>query len=262
MPLFVRTTLLNSPLLKHQETSQRTRSLLFLALGAAAADVAGVSSVEIYESGVGALNLPLLAGMNVGARATRSCDLRFLDLMGTLASTGTPLPVSFDLPFMAFTKGEMIRSLREAGLEEVATLTTSCVHYPLRELGPAKQCGVCPACIGRRQALAAAGIADPPERYRYDLFSADVAIPSEHQQFLRANLLQVARLGELTSVSQLPSWFVQHAHDCALATSEQELRSWTELMGRYRSEWLGLVATCRDRDVLWAALLSMPARAA
>ena len=261
-PLFVRTTLLRPPRISYQETSQRTRSLLFLALGAAAADVAGVPSVELYESGVGALNLPLMAGMIIGARTTRSCEPQFLELVGALASIGTPQAVTFSLPFIRSTKAEVVRSLKDCGLQEVVPLTNSCIHYPLRERGLAKQCGVCPACIGRRQALAGADVYDSATQYKYDIFDPRAVIPLNDLQYLHANLFQVARLGELGDSAEPPSCFSRHLRSAGLAGTDQDLAYWTGLMHRYRNEWLTLVAACGSRNVPWARLLSTVHRVA
>lgn len=56
---------------KNQETSQRSRSFLYAALGAITAIMHGQRTIEMFESGVGAINLPLMAGM-VGSRALRN----------------------------------------------------------------------------------------------------------------------------------------------------------------------------------------------
>ncbi|MDP6547125.1 MAG: hypothetical protein QGH60_24375, partial [Phycisphaerae bacterium] len=58
-PLIVKTSMVNAPALSKQETSQRCRSILFLGTGGVAASMAGASEVEVYENGVGAVNLPL-----------------------------------------------------------------------------------------------------------------------------------------------------------------------------------------------------------
>ena len=60
-----------------REKSQRARSLLFAAVGGVAAAMTGQSDVEIFESGIGAINVPLMAGM-VGSKATRGSHPEFL----------------------------------------------------------------------------------------------------------------------------------------------------------------------------------------
>jgi hypothetical protein len=69
-PLGVKARVCRSGLGK-PEPSGRGRSVLFTALGAVAADLAGAHEIEVFESGVGAMNVPLMAGMT-GSMSTRS----------------------------------------------------------------------------------------------------------------------------------------------------------------------------------------------
>jgi hypothetical protein len=128
----------------------------------------GQRSVELFESGIGAINLPLMAGM-VGSKATRSSHPEFLRLMSRLVSLVADTEIEFSLPFFSKTKGEVTKKLAELGLQELAVLTASCVGFPLRN-SKAKQCGVCPACVFRRQAMQVAGIPEPVQSYEHDFF--------------------------------------------------------------------------------------------
>src|SRR6266498_5474825 len=70
-----------------------------------------------------------------------------------------------------------------------------------------KQCGVCPACVLRRQAMAVAGIAEAEETYKYDfLGSLDGVsrIPSKKLLHLKAFLMQVASLKDVCAGAPLP----------------------------------------------------------
>ena len=104
--LAVRAALVRPPLLKEQELSQRCRSFLFCSLGAVVASISGSHAVEVYESGVGALNLPPMAGMAVGARSTKGCHPNFLRLMSEVASSIAQRSITFELPFADSTKAE------------------------------------------------------------------------------------------------------------------------------------------------------------
>ena len=53
------------------ESTQRSRSFLYIAIGAAIAEMLGKSCVRFYENGVISLNLPICAQV-VGAKATRT----------------------------------------------------------------------------------------------------------------------------------------------------------------------------------------------
>jgi len=165
-PLIVKVAMIWSSDLdkKQEERSQRCRSFLFATLGAIAAIMNRQKSVEMFESGVGAINMPLMAGM-VGSKATRSSHPQFLRLMSRLASLVAETNIEFCLPFLHRTKGEVTKVLADFGLHALAVKTTSCVGYPLRH-SLAKQCGICPACIFRRQAMLTAGISEPNGSYR------------------------------------------------------------------------------------------------
>lgn len=257
IPIIVRTTLRQAPLLKHQELSQRCRSFLFLAIGGAVAATVGASDVEIYESGVGVLNLPSMTGMLVGARATRSCHPELVRLMTQLVSAAAGRRIAFSEPFVHHTKSEVVRAFAEAGLQAVVPLTASCVHYPVRIRGTAKQCGLCFACIGRRQALFAAGVDDPVNQYRRDIFDPQCDATPTDLESLRADLFQIARLAELSS-SEPPAWFSRHLYGSHVAQPGDLAEPWCELMLRYRAEWLRWIEHARQQRLKWAELVNTP----
>jgi hypothetical protein len=91
-----------------QEQSQRSRAFLFAAAAAAMAQACKVRDIEVFENGVGAINLPLMTGMLAGGMATRGAHPTFLRLMGQLASSVAEQPVRYILPFAARTKAEML----------------------------------------------------------------------------------------------------------------------------------------------------------
>ena len=119
-------------LVGREETSQRSRSFLFTAVGGVVAWASGSSRLEIYELGIGAINAPLLAAMH-GSQATRSTHPEFLLRMSRLLSLAAERQIEVCLPFKKMTKGEVVRTLNADGLREIVPLTASCVHYPLRQ---------------------------------------------------------------------------------------------------------------------------------
>jgi 7-cyano-7-deazaguanine synthase in queuosine biosynthesis len=257
IPIFVRTTLKRAPALKHQELSQRCRSFLFLAIGGAVAATVGAGNVEIYESGVGVLNLPSMTGMLVGARATRSCHPELVRLMTELISAVAGQPLGFSLPFIQQTKSEVVRAFLDEDLQPIVALTTSCVHYPIRIRGSAKQCGTCFACIGRRQALFAANVDDPVSQYQHDIFNVAGDVAPMDLESLRADLFQVARLAELSS-HELPAWFSRHLYGSHVVRMGDSAAPWRDLMLRYRAEWLRMIDYGRERHLKWAELVNAP----
>jgi 7-cyano-7-deazaguanine synthase in queuosine biosynthesis len=155
--------------LSMQEQSQRTRAFLFTACGAIAAKMLGVSKVELFENGVGAINLPPMMGMVFGALSTRGCQPIFLRRMSELCSAVMEEEICFELPFAKSTKAEVLRSLGEYDLATLTQSSQSCAHTSLRVPGKT-HCGHCPACIERRQAFSIAGVRDDPSVYESDIF--------------------------------------------------------------------------------------------
>jgi 7-cyano-7-deazaguanine synthase in queuosine biosynthesis len=260
-PLVLRTTMMNPPSLKQQELSQRCRAFLFTALGGAVASLTGSREIEVFESGVGAINLPPMAGMVSGGRTTKGCHPQFLRLMGELVSHVAQREIKFTLPFKAYTKAQIVRTLREDHLSHLAAKTVSCVHYPLREKGTAKQCGVCMGCIGRRQSLIQAGVPEDAALYKHDLFDSVQranAIPVDELSPLKAMLMQVAELEELSADGQKPELFRRYVFGTQLLAPNEPVEQWVEVMRRYREEWMDLIAEANSRGIGWAKLLPEP----
>ena len=239
-----------------EERSQRCRSFLFAAVGGVVAAMQRTSTVEMFESGIGAINLPLMAGM-VGSKATRSSHPEFLRLMSSLVTLAAKRQIEFRLPFMDQTKGEMVKGLAELGLKKLACATMSCVHYPLRERN--KQCGVCPACILRQQAMMVAGIREPRGTYKYNPFGPSRQvnrIPEKRLRFLKAFLMQVAHLSVLDTQGDLPRSLRRHLFGSKIVSHGESPHPIIELLRQYRHEWLDIIADGKERGWHWASLLS------
>jgi 7-cyano-7-deazaguanine synthase in queuosine biosynthesis len=242
---------------KQQEQSQRGRSFLFLAIGAIAAIMQGQHSVELFESGIGAINLPLMAGM-VSSKATRSSHPEFLRLMSRLVSLVADTEIEFSLPFFSNTKGEVTKKLAELGLQDLAVLTASCVGYPLRH-SKAKQCGVCPACLFRRQAMHVAGIPEPDHSYKHDLFAPPFLfepVSLERLNYLKAFLMQVAQLNNVEHGEQLPRAFERHVVGTGILQRGQSQKGLIDLLVRYRDEWMTIATHARRYGHGWARWLA------
>ena len=247
---------------RDQESTQRSRTFLYAALAGVVAAQCGASEVEMYESGVGAVNLPLQD--SVGWRATRRCHPQFLELMGRLVEMVVESPIKFRLPFIDLTKAEVIRRLAGRGLDDLIRDTFSCVHFP-RPRQTHSQCGLCPGCLFRRQALAAAGMSSLDGPYQRDIFGgtdAVNAIPEHHLRYLKAILAQVDDLEELESGGAIPTSFVSHLVGTLIVDHVDYLNPYIKLFLRYRREWLDVLATVRGQDYSWAAWLPTPSKVA
>ena len=154
-----------------EEKSQRTRALVFLALGAATALQAQTDTLWVYENGVGAMNLPLNAAQ-LGVDNYRGVHPRSLIMAEGLIQIALEQPIRIQNRFLFHTKGEMCGVLPATGLAEVVQETVSCDAYPLR-IPDKSHCGRCTSCILRRQALHCSGLMshDPPQDYQYDVLT-------------------------------------------------------------------------------------------
>lgn len=239
------------------ETSHRCRSFLFTALASVVAAVEGSDRVEIYESGIGAVNLPLTSGMS-GWKTTRSTHPHFLRTMSQLVSLVAGRAISFELPFIDQTKASMVAVLAKDGLNELALSTVSCILHPLRR-GNTKQCGICPACVFRRYALQAAHIPEPPQAYQHDLFGSATAfnrVPKKRLRALQAFLWQAERLAELDDEKAVPKFFRNHLLGTKVVLDETTLPPFVDLFRRYRREWLELAARGQTLEWPWADWLA------
>ncbi|MGQ0620873.1 MAG: 7-cyano-7-deazaguanine synthase [Panacagrimonas sp.] len=169
--------------MKRQEPSQRSRGFLFGVAAALVARACDLHEVEVFENGVGAINLPLTSGGLSGGLATRGAHPSFLRMLSSLVSSVMEREMRFSLPFMEKTKGEMLLKLKANQLERWAELSHSCVHTSPRVRGQ-PHCGQCPACIERRQAFAVAGISET-HTYKTDVFATD-ALKPEWARYLRS----------------------------------------------------------------------------
>jgi hypothetical protein len=167
------------------ERSRRSRSLLFLALGAALS-ASGGAPLCLAENGFTSLNPPLMAESG-GALSTRTTHPALLSgLVEALAEVGVDLDLHNR--FAELTKGEMFAEVREQlGAERAGALlsTTHSCGKPSQGVpghSPGTHCGVCLGCLVRRAAFIAA-----------DLDDETVYIEQELSGYVRAKYLSAKR---------------------------------------------------------------------
>ena len=178
----------------HEEKSQRTRALLFLAFGAITALQARADTLHVFENGVGALNLPLNA-TQLGTDNYRGVHPRSLGMAEALFESILGESIHIENPYMFATKAEMCRSLPAAGLADVVRETVSCEGYPQRVPNQA-QCGICTSCVLRRQSIFCAGLKDhdPGGAYRHDIFKGLSNLSAEEGHGFGVMSEQVSRI--------------------------------------------------------------------
>jgi hypothetical protein len=130
---FGRSRILHIPVLVNlderlgRESTHRTRSFLFAALGAATARLFGLDRLSFFENGVVSMNLPLLAQV-VGARATRTTHPQVLAGFRNLLSELFECPFSVANPFVWRTKAEIVEGISAHGCGDLIRDTRSCTR--------------------------------------------------------------------------------------------------------------------------------------
>ncbi len=171
------------------ERSTRSRSILFLALGLAAASVTN-TPLWIPENGFASLNPPL-GPERRGSLSTKTTHPKFLsDLRQLLAGVGAHGDIVN--PYERMTKGEMFRSLADTFGEDATSAylsqTNSCSHADGRFAGirPGSSCGVCFGCLVRRASFHAAGLADHTTTYLCN------DVTGKYNDYLKGKSIEVA----------------------------------------------------------------------
>jgi 7-cyano-7-deazaguanine synthase in queuosine biosynthesis len=141
-----------SPGLDHDaENSQRTRSFLFLVLGALAARRVGHRKILLLaENGQMAIHLPLTQG-RIGAFSTHTAHPDVLVKMQEFFQAVLLDGISIDNPYVFRTKAEVVKVLW-TGLRQSIPFATSCWKNT-RLPSETTHCGICVPCIIRRIAI-------------------------------------------------------------------------------------------------------------
>lgn len=148
----------------NRESSQRTRSLLFLAAGVAVASLAGTTHFQLTENGPGAINLPCSSDQ-IGARMSRAVHPKTLSLFTELATRVIGQPFVVMNTGLFHTKAELAQVLHSGDYAPAVRATVSCDRFPYWKADTA--CGTCSSCLYRRIALHVVQLAHLDEdRYR------------------------------------------------------------------------------------------------
>ena len=151
----------------------------------------------------------------------------------------------------------MVRALKEVGLSDLARATISCARYPLGH-HRYKQCGICSACLFRRQAMLVGRVEEPQDTYSFDLFGTSERaslVPPEKLNYLKAFLMQVAEWIEIKFTGRLPEPVERHLRHTRILRPGESPEAFIALLTRNREEWLAIAAEGRRNGLPWARLL-------
>ena len=145
------------------ESTSRSRSLLFLALGLAVASIHRVP-LWIPENGFASINPPL-GPEGLGSLSTRTTHPAFLQgLEQVLQKAGAHAAIKN--PFDEMTKGEMYRQVTDLVGPNEASRFLSATHscgltgQRAHHISPGTPCGVCFGCVMRRASFVASRVRD------------------------------------------------------------------------------------------------------
>ncbi len=153
-----------------REHTRRSRSFLFVALGATIADMFRLRNVRFYENGVVSLNLPVCAQV-VSGRATRTTHPKVIAGFRKLLTLVAGREFQVENPFLWKTKTDVVRDIVKAGCADLIRYSVSCAHTWRTSLY--SHCGTCSQCVDRRFAVIAADAEkhDPLDSYAVDILT-------------------------------------------------------------------------------------------
>lgn len=232
---------------RSEENTQRSRGFLFMTIGAVTAIAAEANELQIYENGIGAINLPYDA-TQVGTSNTRSVHPVALLRMSQFITELTGIAFSINDPFVFKTKAEMCSHSEVQRLGQYVNSTFSCDSFPIRKRAQS-QCGICTSCLLRRQSLELAGLSmfDAPAGYLSDLLSTNSSFGSKQIRWLSVMEWQAQKI--TTCLASEDSWqllvqdfpsLMEIVSEVCLATgaSPQEIKSsLLRLYSRYVKQW-------------------------
>ncbi len=168
------------------ESTQRSRGLLFLAVGIATAWTLGHDRLQVFENGVGAINLPYTLAQ-FRSQASKAMHPKTLCMAQKLGSTISGRPFRIDTPGMKLTKAQLIQ-MAPAAADGALASSVSCDTGFSARVPHHAPCGACTSCILRRQSLHSAAKAhlDTGAGYRARSLEGSFAF--------QAMLWQVSRL--------------------------------------------------------------------
>lgn len=238
------------------ENSQRSRSFLYLALGAATAYELEIDVVRIADNGIVSLNLPKTP-QAVGSMLSRSTHPKFIDLFGRLTDLVLDGPPRIENPFLFLTRAEVERILERYRCSDLLQETVSC-HHP-RKAKVTPHCAVCSQCVDRRFGSLAAGLEDHDlvERYERDIFTEPLKEGNDrtHAESYVRFAKRIQELSDDGVFIEFPE-----LHDCILPTdlnASHTAQQLVDLLKRHAREVHTVMAsqiTAHAEDLIQGAL--------
>jgi 7-cyano-7-deazaguanine synthase in queuosine biosynthesis len=215
------------------EDSQRTRSFVFLMLGALAARRHGMYEiVYLAENGQMAIHLPLTQG-RIGALSTHTAHPEVLVAMQKLMSKALAVDLKITNPYVYDTKAEVVKRIVET-LKPALWLSNSC--WRNARLSRGTHCGECIPCFVRKIAIEH-HVKDKTE-YARDSWSEDLTRAAE-DDIARRNIADlgefVVRFNSMRSDDIIAEW-------PELISEEMDSTHAISMYRRFAAEAIGVFA--------------------
>lgn len=234
----------------NREYTQRTRSFLFVSIGATIANMLGHKNVRFYENGVVSLNLPVCAQV-VGGRATRTTHPRVMKGFEELMTLVADEPFTVENPFIWKTKADVVEVITKAGCQDLIAHSMTCTHT-WEMTNQHTHCGGCSQCIDRRFAMVAAKADqfDPIAAYKTDVFTQSRDKGAD--KIMAAAYLE--RANQVKSLTDLAQFIASHSEVSRVfryldGSAGQVAQRTFDLYKRHANEVCGALDVMIERNI-------------
>lgn len=231
---------------RHRESSYRSRAFVFSLMAGIAAYLLNAETINIAESGQGALG-PWLTPVGNEAPDVRMHPI-FTQAMSTLFTELFGRRINHAHTQLWKTKGQTLRELLEKKLDRGWWLTSSCARdqrYVSKD-NRRIQCGVCAGCLLRRQSLYACGLESRDDRYLWSNLSAprlytasgDRPTTGNDERQAMCAVLELDRLAGLSSSSTVIQNAAEDLAALTMLEPSQAEKNLSGLLHAHRTEWM------------------------
>lgn len=251
------------------ESSARSRGFKFATISGLTAYLSKADQIIVPESGQGALG-PALVPVGQAYEDYRNHPL-FTELMEVFFEALLDYRPRFEFPRLWFTKGETLKEFATVCKDAQTWERTWSCWQSARQAsvnGRKRQCGVCAACMLRRQAVHAAGLTEAKETYVWENLGAPSFERGAARDFDR--ITQALREYAIAGTLHLDHLAALRMSDsgrgsidlCAFQISRSRKLEETEIRGQldrllaqHENEWRAFVKSLGERSFLadWAA---------
>lgn len=228
------------------ESSARSRGFRFAMFAGIAAYLVDAGQAVVPESGQGIFGPVLTATLQSypDYRNHPSFTVKAANLIESVFGH----KVEYVFPRMWSTKGETLRALSASNLGSTWEGTRSCWQDArwCSVDGKRLQCGVCAACLLRRQSFHSAEVAEPPRTYAFENLKATSFEGAASTGFRVTKALKHYAIGAVQQLDHFSKEWLgdelinRHAANVALVTSiqfEEVQERLGDLIDRHAKEW-------------------------